>query len=98
VLIPGPDWAYVIAAGLRDRTIVPAVGGPLAGYLALTAVAAAGVAELVARSTSLPAVPAAVYLIWLGTATVRRPSTVTRCSGAALIVIGALPLSERLLV
>lgn len=27
VLTPGADWAYAIAAGLRHRTVVPAVGG-----------------------------------------------------------------------
>ncbi|MEV6007995.1 LysE family transporter [Streptomyces sp. NPDC051976] len=78
VLVPGADWAYAIAAGLRDRTILPAVGGLLAGYLALTAVVAAGVATLVARSPlALTALTAAgaVYLVWLGAATLARPST-----------------------
>lgn len=37
VMVPGADWAYVIAAGLRDRSVVPAVGGLLAGYVLLTA-------------------------------------------------------------
>jgi threonine/homoserine/homoserine lactone efflux protein len=49
VLVPGADWAFAIAAGLRDRTVLPAVSGLLAGYLALTAVVAAGVARLVSR-------------------------------------------------
>ncbi|GAA4613981.1 LysE family transporter [Actinoallomurus liliacearum] len=77
VLVPGADWAYAIAAGLRDRTFLPAVGGLLVGYLALTAVVAAGVAALVARSpmllTALTTV-GAVYLVWLGITTVVRPS------------------------
>ena len=30
VLVPGPDWAYLIAAGLRDRSVLPAVAGLLA--------------------------------------------------------------------
>ena len=42
VLVPGADWAYAIAAGLRDRSVLPAVAGLLAGYVALTAVVAAG--------------------------------------------------------
>ncbi len=53
VLVPGADWAYVIAVGLRDRSIVPAVGGVLLGYVLLTAVVAAGVAALVARSPAV---------------------------------------------
>ncbi|MDT0549702.1 MULTISPECIES: LysE family transporter [Streptomyces] len=80
VLVPGADWAYAIAAGLRDRTVLPAVGGLLAGYVALTAVVAAGVATLVARSplvlTSLTVVGAG-YLVWLGIATLARPATPT---------------------
>ena len=50
VLVPGPDWAYAIASGLRDRSVLPAVAGLLAGYAALTAVVAAGLAAVIARS------------------------------------------------
>ena len=50
VITPGADWAYAIAAGLRHRLVFPAVGGLLAGHLAATAVVAAGVGALVARS------------------------------------------------
>src|SRR5262245_12413783 len=50
VAVPGADWAYAITAGLRHRTVVPAVGGLLIGYVVLTATVAAGVAGLVARS------------------------------------------------
>ena len=41
VLVPGADWAYAIAAGLRDRSVLPAVAGLLAGYAVLTTVVAA---------------------------------------------------------
>lgn len=81
VLTPGADWAYAITAGLRHRSVVPAVGGMLGGHLAMTAVVAAGVAALVARSpvvlTILTAAGAA-YLVWLGVRTVTRPSVVPR--------------------
>ncbi|HET9563128.1 MAG TPA: LysE family translocator, partial [Mycobacterium sp.] len=50
VITPGADWAYVIAAGLRHRVVLPAVGGLLVGHLMATAVVAAGVGALVARS------------------------------------------------
>jgi threonine/homoserine/homoserine lactone efflux protein len=77
VLVPGADWAYAIAAGLRDRTVLPAVGGLLAGYVALTVVVAAGLATLVAGSplvlTVLTAV-GAIYLVRLGIAALSRPS------------------------
>ena len=77
VITPGADWAYAITAGLRHRLVFPAVGGLLAGHLAATAVVAAGVGVLVARSplvlTVLTAVGAA-YLMWLGIGMLVRPA------------------------
>jgi threonine/homoserine/homoserine lactone efflux protein len=77
VVTPGADWAYAIAAGLRHRVVLPAVGGLLAGHLAATVVVAAGVGALLARSplllTVLMAV-GAVYLVWLGIAMLVRPA------------------------
>ena len=78
VLVPGADWAYAIAAGLRDRTVLPAVGGLLAGHLALTCVVAAGVAAVVADSPVILTVlttVGAVYLMGLGITTVAHPPT-----------------------
>jgi threonine/homoserine/homoserine lactone efflux protein len=78
IITPGADWAYAITAGLRHRTVLPAVGGLLAGHLLATAVVAAGVAALVARSpvvlTTLT-VAGAGYLVWLGVGTFAHPST-----------------------
>lgn len=75
---PGADWAYAISAGLRHRTVMPAVGGLLFGHLAATVVVAAGVGVLLARSpliiTGLT-IAGAVYLVWLGVSTLARPST-----------------------
>jgi threonine/homoserine/homoserine lactone efflux protein len=74
VLVPGPDWAYAVAAGLGGRPVVPAVCGLVLGYVALTAVVAAGVAAVVVRTPAMLSgltVAGAVYLTWLGTATVR---------------------------
>jgi threonine/homoserine/homoserine lactone efflux protein len=72
VLVPGADWAYAITAGLRDRTVMPAVAGLLSGYVILAAVVAAGVAALVARwpllLTALT-VLGSLYLLWLGIST-----------------------------
>lgn len=78
VLTPGADWAYAISAGLRHGKVLPAVGGLLAGHLAATAVVAAGVATLVARSPGVMTaltVFGAAYLLWLGIGTFVRPST-----------------------
>ena len=86
VITPGADWAYAITAGLRHRTVLPAVGGLLAGHLVATAVVAAGVAALVAGSprviTTLTAI-GAVYLVWVGIGMLARPSTPLAGTGEA---------------
>jgi threonine/homoserine/homoserine lactone efflux protein len=79
VLVPGPDWAYIMASGTQDRTILPALGGILIGYLAAVAAVAAGVGAAVA---ALPWVlvgltfAAAGYLSFLGVRILRRPPVV----------------------
>lgn len=78
-LTPGADWAYAITAGLRHRSVVPAVGGLLSGHLLATVVVAAGVAVLVARSPMVLVVltvAGALYLVWLGAVTFARPAIV----------------------
>ncbi|MFB8277011.1 LysE family translocator [Nocardia colli] len=78
ILVPGADWAYAIAAGLRERSVLPAVGGLLLGYVALTAVVAAGVAAVVDRNpvvlTALT-VFGGLYLMWLGGTTLASAGT-----------------------
>jgi threonine/homoserine/homoserine lactone efflux protein len=77
VVTPGADWAYAIAAGLRHRVVLPAVGGLLVGHLAATAVVAAGVGALLARSPLLLTVlttVGAVYLVWLGFGMLAHPA------------------------
>jgi len=84
VLVPGADWAYAIAAGLRDRSVLPAVAGLLAGYMALTAIVAAGVASLVARwplLLTVLTVLGAGYLVWLGVTAVARPTAPSFAAG-----------------
>ncbi|WP_427135508.1 LysE family translocator [Pseudarthrobacter sp. S9] len=71
---PGVDWAYSIAAGLRQRSFVPAVAGLCGGYVIHTALMALGLAALL---TGMPGVlgwltaAGAAYLLWLGFSTVR---------------------------
>jgi threonine/homoserine/homoserine lactone efflux protein len=77
IVVPGPDWAFAIGAGLR-RQVVPAAGDLVAGYVAMTAVAAAGVGALIATTpaalTALSVV-GGLYLVWLGTKSMRHPAT-----------------------
>jgi threonine/homoserine/homoserine lactone efflux protein len=77
VIVPGPDWAFTISAGLHGRSVVPAVGGIVLGYAAMTVVVAAGVGAIVARTPaflSALTVVGGLYLMWHGTTTVARPS------------------------
>ncbi|XVV39205.1 LysE family translocator [Streptomyces sp. CA-100214] len=77
VLTPGADWAYAISAGLRERAILPAVGGLVAGYAGYTLLAVAGLVVIVASSpTVLTALTlaGAGYLVWLGWGVLRQPA------------------------
>ena len=78
IVTPGADWAYTITAGLRQRNVLPAVGGLIAGHTLLVLLVAAGVGALVTASppvlTALT-VLGALYLLWLGAGMVRRPAT-----------------------
>ncbi|WP_371573839.1 LysE family translocator [Streptomyces sp. NBC_01314] len=75
VFTPGADWAYAISAGLRERSVIPAVTGLVAGHAAYALVAVAGLAVIVA---SFPAAITALtvagggYLLWLGWGVLRR--------------------------
>ena len=75
VFTPGADWAYAISAGLRERSVVPAVTGLIAGHAAYALVAVAGLAVIVASSpaalTALT-VAGAGYLLWLGWGVLRQ--------------------------
>ncbi|MFE2883687.1 LysE family translocator [Streptomyces graminifolii] len=80
VCTPGADWAYAISAGLRGRSVVPAVTGLIAGHAAYALVAVAGLAVIVANSpTALTAltVAGAGYLLWLGWGVLRQPAVPT---------------------
>lgn len=71
---PGVDWAYSIAAGLRQRSFAPAVAGLCGGYALHTALLVLGLAALLA---GMPGVlswltaAGALYLLWLGFSTLR---------------------------
>src|SRR5256885_13636489 len=78
IAVPGADWAFTLSAGLRGRSVIPAVGGLVIGYAGMTAVVAAGVGALVAANhgtlTALTVVGGG-YLVWHGARTLAVPST-----------------------
>ncbi|MCU1562269.1 MAG: lysine transporter LysE [Arthrobacter sp.] len=71
---PGVDWAYSIAAGLRQRSFVPAVAGLCSGYVIHTVLMVLGLAALLSGMPSVLGwltAAGAVYLLWLGWSTIR---------------------------
>ncbi|MFJ4865306.1 LysE family translocator [Streptomyces sp. NPDC088748] len=84
VFTPGADWAYAISAGLRGRSVLPAVTGLIAGHAAYALVAVAGLAVIVASSpaalTALT-VAGAGYLLWLGWGVLRQPAVPAAAAG-----------------
>ncbi|WP_404199162.1 LysE family translocator [Streptomyces tauricus] len=86
VFTPGADWAYAISAGLRGRSVLPAVTGLIAGHAAYALVAVAGLAVIVASSpaalTALT-VAGAGYLLWLGWGVLRQPAVPTAADESA---------------
>ncbi|MFJ8050621.1 LysE family translocator [Streptomyces luteogriseus] len=80
IFTPGADWAYAITAGLRDRSVVPAVAGLVAGYAGYTLLAVAGLVVIVASSGTLLTaltMAGAGYLVWLGWGVLRQPAALT---------------------
>ena len=72
IIVPGADWAFILSAGLRGRTVLPAVGGIVLGYAGITVVVAAGVGALVARTPAFLTgltVAGGLYLMWHGATT-----------------------------
>ncbi|GAA4063886.1 LysE family translocator [Agromyces indicus] len=85
VVLPGPDWAYLIASGMRERSVLPSLAGILLGYLATVAAVAIGVGAAVA---ALPGFivgltfAAAIYLTHLGVRVLRQPPVAVAVAGA----------------
>ncbi|MGI5485605.1 LysE family translocator [Microtetraspora malaysiensis] len=72
IVVPGADWAFTLSAGLRGRSVVPAVGGLVLGYAAITLVVAAGLGAFVAENPKALTVLTLLgggYLIWHGART-----------------------------
>ncbi|KQR79828.1 lysine transporter LysE [Arthrobacter sp. Leaf337] len=85
---PGVDWAYSIAAGLKQRSFVPAVAGLCSGYVLHTVLMVAGLAALLAGAPGVLGwltVAGAAYLLWLGFGTIRSWRGASFGPGAAAV-------------
>ncbi|MEI5582593.1 MULTISPECIES: LysE family translocator [unclassified Agromyces] len=86
VVLPGPDWAYLIASGLRERSVLPSLAGILLGYLATVAAVAVGVGAAVAALPGFIVAltfAAAIYLTYLGVRVMREPPVVAAAGAGA---------------
>ena|SRR5580704_410879 len=86
IMVPGADWAFVLGASLRGRSVLPAVAGLVLGYTGITIVVAAGVGAVVGRSPALLAgltVVGGCYLIWHGATTFARSAAASARIGSA---------------
>ncbi|MFF9809325.1 LysE family translocator [Streptomyces coeruleorubidus] len=86
VFTPGADWAYAITAGVKGRSVVPAVAGLIAGYAGYTLLAVAGLVVIVANSATLLTaltLAGAGYLVWLGCGVLRQPAALTASADEA---------------
>lgn len=100
ILVPGPDWAFAISAGLRRR-VVAAAAGIVLGYAVMTVVVAGGVGVLVARSPgalTVLTVAGGLYLVWLGARTTLRPAAphaaaAEAADGARAVVLRGMAVS-----
>lgn len=92
IVVPGPDWAYILAAGARDHVVLPVVGGVMVGYAVITAIVVVGVGPLVA---ALPGALIALtitgsgYLIYLGVRTLRSSGHID--SGGTGVALASSP-------
>jgi len=85
IIVPGPDWAFTLSAGLRGGSLAAAVGGLAIGYAAITSVVAAGVGTLVARTPGILTgltVAGGLYLMWHGARTFAAPAAPIAAAGA----------------
>ncbi|MGI5424216.1 LysE family translocator [Streptomyces sp. CA-179760] len=99
IFTPGADWAYAISAGLRERSVVPAVAGLVAGYAGYTLLAVAGLVVIVASSGTLLTaltMAGAGYLVWLGWGVLRQPAVLEASEAEVVATSGSSRLRTML--
>ncbi|MGP9724964.1 LysE family translocator [Corynebacterium sp. AOP40-9SA-29] len=87
-MMPGADWAYVISAGPRGKSVAPPVLGLASGYVLLVAVIAVGVGALVSSHPDVLSVltlVGACYITYLGVSTLLS----LRAGGGAVTAAGS---------
>jgi threonine/homoserine/homoserine lactone efflux protein len=81
IAVPGPSWAFILTAGVRDRMVLPAVAGLTMGCVLVAVVTALGLEPLITASPLLLSaltIAGAAYLCYLGVETLSRPGRFER--------------------
>lgn len=69
MLVPGPDWAFILGVGASGRRVIPSVLGLMIGYTLMTGLVSLGLAALLAavpQAMNAITVIGAAYLVYLG--------------------------------
>lgn len=77
LVVPGPDWVFVLSSSTSGTRVGSAVGGLMMGYVIITIAVAVGLGALIATvpfALTAVAVLGAGYLIYLGTSVLRARS------------------------
>lgn len=86
IAVPGPDWAFVLAASTRSGAVLAPAVGLVIGYAVITVAVSLGLATIIA---AVPQVMGAVtilgacYLAWIGYRTLRSSGEMTADSSDA---------------
>ncbi|MEN9740062.1 MAG: hypothetical protein RLZ72_328 [Actinomycetota bacterium] len=98
IVIPGPDWAFILGTSAKNGRVVAPVLGLGVGYLLITMVIAGGLATV---STSNPwildtlTLVGSSYLIYLGFGLLRHPTALTDDGEPAPVTISGFTLFRR---
>jgi len=89
ILVPGADWAFILASGARDRVVGPAVGGIMGGYVVLGTAVVLGIGPVVAAVPMMLTVltfAGAAYMIHLGIRTFRSAASAGALTASDVVV------------
>ena len=72
IAVPGPDWAFVLAVGAREKEVVKPVLGIITGYVGVTIAVVVGLGPLIAvfpEFLTILTIGSSAYLLYLGVTT-----------------------------
>lgn len=98
IIIPGPDWAFILGTSARDGRVMAPVFGLGVGYLLITLVIAGGLSSI---STAFPwivdglTIVGGAYLVYLGFGLLRNPAALSVDTESSSHTLGSWRLFRR---